>query len=265
MYLYAQTNLQLYNQVRQANYPESDFMQLAKAYELAMELFTGRYRANGKPFLAHLVGTASILVAQSAPMQVAIAGLLHAAYAQGDFGHSQFGITTAKRKYVKRFVSREVENLITQYTLLPWKATTLVDLRQRLTSLSEIENQVILMRLANELEDYLDLGMLYCQKDNQVRKGIDPQLMIELAQAFGYINLANHLEEVYEQTAVSQVPLSLCRTETVSFATPRYFSRNPNFLTQCKNLLKQILPPQLKTSLKQVRSLVKRERFRVNS
>jgi len=43
-------------------YDEQEIAAVKNSYELAMTLFTGRFRGSGKTFIAHLVGTASILV-----------------------------------------------------------------------------------------------------------------------------------------------------------------------------------------------------------
>lgn len=77
----AQTNLQLYAQLEPSQTPA-----VAAAYGLAAQLFTGQFRASGKPFLAHLVGTASLLAGQGRPLEEITTGLLHAAYDNGDFG-----------------------------------------------------------------------------------------------------------------------------------------------------------------------------------
>jgi (p)ppGpp synthase/HD superfamily hydrolase len=62
---YAQTNLQLYRQLRDRT--DADVALVAAAYELALSLFPRSFRATGKPFLCHLVGTASILDSHGAP------------------------------------------------------------------------------------------------------------------------------------------------------------------------------------------------------
>jgi hypothetical protein len=61
MYPFAQTNLQLFHQLRNAGYDEADLVCIHQAYQLACQVFTGFFRGSGKPFIAHLVGTASIL------------------------------------------------------------------------------------------------------------------------------------------------------------------------------------------------------------
>ncbi len=58
---YDQTNIQLFNQLRHAGYSQMELKLVRDAYELAMDLFTGRFQPSGKSFMAHVVGTASIL------------------------------------------------------------------------------------------------------------------------------------------------------------------------------------------------------------
>src|SRR5690349_4857301 len=82
----AQTNVMLYRQLHQIGYGSESLARVRAAYEFAAELFAGRFRACGRPFLAHLVGTTSILAEIGAAEIIVVAGLLHAAYEQGDFG-----------------------------------------------------------------------------------------------------------------------------------------------------------------------------------
>jgi (p)ppGpp synthase/HD superfamily hydrolase len=56
----AQTNLQLDRQLDRVGWPVDDRVRVAAAYDLAARLFTGQYRPNGKTFVAHVCGTASI-------------------------------------------------------------------------------------------------------------------------------------------------------------------------------------------------------------
>lgn len=65
----AQTNLQLYHQLQDANYSEQDLIFIHKAYNFATQLFTGFFRGSGKPFIAHLVDTASVLISLNKPIE----------------------------------------------------------------------------------------------------------------------------------------------------------------------------------------------------
>ncbi|NJL09589.1 MAG: hypothetical protein HC908_03480 [Calothrix sp. SM1_7_51] len=67
MHCFAQTNIQLFNQLHREGYSSTDLSLIANAYSLAMELFTGTFRPSKKTFIAHLVGTASILASLHAP------------------------------------------------------------------------------------------------------------------------------------------------------------------------------------------------------
>jgi (p)ppGpp synthase/HD superfamily hydrolase len=61
MHAYAQTNVQLFTQLRSEGYPETERELARDAYEFSIRLFTGLYLPSGKAFIDHLVGTASIL------------------------------------------------------------------------------------------------------------------------------------------------------------------------------------------------------------
>src|SRR4051812_50178326 len=71
---YAQTNLQLYAQLRRAGAAEQDLALVRAGYDLAMHLCPASFRGSGKPLLAHLVGTASILAAMDQSARVVTAG-----------------------------------------------------------------------------------------------------------------------------------------------------------------------------------------------
>ena len=58
---FAQTNIQLLNQLHREGYSADDLHLVRVAYRFAMDLFSGQFRASGKTFIAHLVGTASVL------------------------------------------------------------------------------------------------------------------------------------------------------------------------------------------------------------
>src|SRR6059058_2198532 len=101
---YAQTNIELYGQLFQADSPDADLRGVQAAYELAMRLFAGHFRPNHKPFLAHLVGTASILAAHGGDSRLVAAGLLHSAYSHGEFGDGSRAMTAAKRRTLHRAI-----------------------------------------------------------------------------------------------------------------------------------------------------------------
>jgi hypothetical protein len=68
-----------------------------------------------------------------------------------------------------------------------------------------IERDVVVMRLANELEDHLDLGMLYCgeQKRTWSSGSERCRLMVDIARRLGFPKLADELQQAIEETAVA--------------------------------------------------------------
>ena len=216
---YAQTNLQLYAQLRGLGYTNAKLGDVKRAYELAIQLFTGRYRANGKPFISHLVGTASILAAHGASIEVVVAGMLHATYLQGQFGDSQIGVTPARAKVLRRGAGDEAAKLIEEYSRLPWNGKVFNEWLREPRRMTSYNRGVILMRLANDLEDHLDHGMLYCNKAEKTRvMDTEAQPMpAQIAQELGYRALAAELAEAYAADAAAQIPEALRFQHTASF------------------------------------------------
>jgi len=216
---YAQTNIQLHNQLREEGYAEADLVRVGAAYDLAICLFAGRFRGSGKPFVSHLVGTASVLGSLHQPIAVVAAGLLHAAYTQGEFGSGVAGISDAKRHAVREAIGAEIEELIALYTTLPWNRSSLPDLARDLEIRDAKERIVLVMRLANELDDHLDLGMLYRHDAARCRRAIDEYLhiTIDIAQRLGFPGLAADLKRAFDETVSADVPPALRRHEAESF------------------------------------------------
>ncbi len=158
----AQTVVQLFNQLFACGYSQGDLSLIGSAYHLAMKLFTGRFRPSGKTFLAHLVGTASILAKLPVDAQLVAAGLLHAAYHAGDFGPSKKLDLEHKRAHVRTMQGERVEELIWAYHELTWTEETIKDLYPRVDRLGRCQRNVLLIKLANVLEEALDSSIAYC-------------------------------------------------------------------------------------------------------
>jgi len=220
---YAQTNIQLFNQLRRAQYSEADLSYICNAYQFALQIFIGRFRGSGKPFLSHLVGTASILTRVHAPIRVIAAGLLHAAYIYGEYEAEEKGMTDAKRKHVQRAVGVETEELIAGYTLLKWNKNTIPAIRDRLDILEPTERQILLIRLANELEDHLDYGVLYCGNAEQRREYIRSSLYlsVEIAHKLGFPSLAAALEYNFRDACSVEIPAAIRTSRNSSFLLER--------------------------------------------
>jgi (p)ppGpp synthase/HD superfamily hydrolase len=219
---FPQTNLQLYAQLVDLGYSEADLATVARSYELSMALFPGTYRASGKPFLAHLVGTAGIIATLRARAPVVATGLLHAAYTHGEFGNGWLGVSNAKRARVRAAVGPEIEDLVARYTALRWAPATIPAIRARLDAMTGLERDVLLVRLANELEDHLDLGILY---PGDVPRRLrfmreDLPAAVEMAERLGYPELAESLTAAFDQIERAAISPAVRRTEAESFRLP---------------------------------------------
>ena len=205
---FAQTNIQLYNQLQSLNYSTADIHKAAIGYRLAVDLFTGQYRGNGKPFINHLVGTASILASVSQPLDVVCAGLLHAAYMQGDFGTKKKGITPDKQNILRSAIGAPAESYVDRYTKVQNSSEKLDKyLKQSVTDIDESEKSIIVMCLANTLEDHLDLGMVYSSSAKRANNAARIDLEIDLAKQLGYVTLAQNLSKVKELNLKDDIAL----------------------------------------------------------
>jgi (p)ppGpp synthase/HD superfamily hydrolase len=238
MFPYAQTNIQLYRQLDAEGYPVADVETVARAHGVAMPLFPGIYRGSGRPFLAHLVGTASVLVSLRARVPVVVSGLLHAVYTHGEFGTGWRGINEAKRAKIRGEVGEEVEELIARYTQLTWRPGTVAAISARLDAMDPIERDVLLVRLANELEDHLDLGILY-SADHAWRLGFmkkDLPATVDMAERLGAPALAKRLAEAFADVSSARVSPALRGSHGESFQVP-LASHRPRLRVALSHLL----------------------------
>ncbi|MCM3870445.1 MAG: hypothetical protein ND895_07130 [Pyrinomonadaceae bacterium] len=208
MYSYAQTNIQLFNQLQEAGYEHADLVCVRDAYTVAMRLFTGCFRQSGKTFISHLVGTASILAESRAPASTVAAGLLHSAYSHGEFGTGERSISEDKRKQLTLVVGPKIEHLVAQYTLSPWDEQTISALLNSFPPPGSVAREVLLIRLANELEDHLDCAALYSGAPEYRRGVINDYLFqcIEIAEKLGFPALASTLSRAFEETLSNELP-----------------------------------------------------------
>jgi hypothetical protein len=76
----AQSRFALREQALARGYDEDEVCGFERACDLATLLFDGLYRPDGRPFLSHVIGTASALVRYDLQPPLVQAGLLHAAF-----------------------------------------------------------------------------------------------------------------------------------------------------------------------------------------
>jgi (p)ppGpp synthase/HD superfamily hydrolase len=208
----AQTIIQLLRQVQLDGGTEEMLRSIFQAYELAMRLFTGSYSGSGKTTIAHLVGTASFLYELHAPTAVIAAGLLHSAYLTGDFGDGDVRITQTKRDRVKSEVGSAVEEYLFRFANLSWRPETIPSIAASLDTKGPVDRDVILIRLADDLDRHRDLGALYLYRDSadahEFIRCCGP-VMLAMARQLGYPSLANELDRVFCETLHAEIPAFL--------------------------------------------------------
>ncbi len=143
----AQTNLEFYAQVIDHPYSQAQRRRIAGAYQFALKQVFPLARGSGKPFIAHLVGTASLVLESGCPEDWVIAALLHAIYQRrvpfaGGLSPEQ------RRSVVSGQFGQDVDDLVHRYT--DFEAE---DLGRVTLDYPEANADVVTLRLADELED----------------------------------------------------------------------------------------------------------------
>ncbi|WP_376696637.1 HD domain-containing protein [Wenzhouxiangella sp. EGI_FJ10305] len=213
--LIPQTNLQLFRQMLSLGYDESSVELANRAYLFAAHQTCRILRGSGKPFVCHLVGTAGILVEAGQDADCIGAALMHAMY-QDRIPFPDDRDLKLRREYIRQHFGKSVESLVHDYhnfEVVRLDQFSLEQLRKRRT--------VVMMRLADELEDLLDHGVaMHGQPEDDETVGGSAasrrvqkmQLASEYqraARAIGVSTIEQHLEYWLEQTASPQWPRSL--------------------------------------------------------
>ena len=227
---YAQSILELFNQVHRDGYDKSDLQLLRDTYALAVRAFTGLIRPSGKLFIAHCVGTASVLHCAGAPPCITCAGLLHSAYMHGGLAGWGAGAPKAARSEVRTLLGAEVEGLVARYATFEWNRRTIPTICRALQAYDTVGKGVVLMRLANEVDENLDGGVLYLANLERKRETDRPivPLLVEMARQLGYGSLGRELAVVFEQTLSARTPDSKPQglQRLVSLQVPRSCRRS---------------------------------------
>jgi (p)ppGpp synthase/HD superfamily hydrolase len=208
--------------MRDRRYNDQDLALVKSAYDLAARLFTAEFRGSGKPLLAHLIGTASVLCALEVPAPLLAAAVLHAAYIFGEFGDGRRGCDPAKRATVRAAVGSDIERIVMRYHDLRWNNGTVAAIAAGVSRMDAEAKSVLLIRLANELEDHLDLGVLYCGNAEDRRRDIQSSLYlcIEMSRALGQAGLAGEFQQAFEDVLTRDVPEVLRSSREYTYALP---------------------------------------------
>jgi hypothetical protein len=222
-------------------YSDTQLAVVHRAYELLITIYPGYYQADGKPFVAHTVGVASILGHLHFPVDLVAVGLLHNIYGNGDFGDGlNFVATRHRRRIVREAVGEPIEATINRFSKCRIQRGTLPDLRNRLDQLDPIHKRLIVIDLADYLEKYVDLGVCYWGNNRWITDAVakDGENLIAVASRLGYPQLGAMLKEAFAQANAAQIPDSLRASngwEKLDLIVPR----------SCRRLLRPVLRKQL--------------------
>ena len=208
----AQTNLQLYNQLRAQGRSLEELEVVHRAYEFLTTIYPGYYQADGKPFVAHTVGVASILAHLGLPTEFVAAGLLHNIYGNGDFGDGLSNVVTeARRRIVRKEVGERIEVLIDRFRKFRVGPKSIQDISSRLDQVDQSDKNLVIIDLADYLEKYVDLGVCYWGNSRSLVDVVAKhgEQLIAIAMRLGYPQLATMLAEAFEQASEAEIPDSL--------------------------------------------------------
>lgn len=149
----AQTNLQLFMQMMEEDYTEEEILAINEAYLFTINKVHLMFRGSGKPFICHLTGTASLMVTCKQPITVVLAGLMHALY-QNRVPFEGHKNIKKRREIIKAKFGAECDRLIYEYTEFEMTGINDINLDN-----VQVDDKVLLMRIADELEDIVDYGL----------------------------------------------------------------------------------------------------------
>ena len=191
---FAQTYPQLISHVRSLGYEPVEVARVRDGYDFAEAMADGLYRPQGVPLITHLVRTASIVAAERLPVPVVNAALNHAAYELHKFTDSRRSSDVdAHRDEVRAALGVDVEELVWAYHSTPWYGVV-EEYVHRVGECSERTTQVLLVRLANVLEDHLDGSQLFATPTGKPLEA-NPDT-VALARALGRHELADEIDIV---------------------------------------------------------------------
>ena len=188
----AQTNLELYAQAIARGYSQTERQRLGDAYLFALHQVFPLARGSGKPFIAHLVGTASLALESGCPDDWVIGALLHALYQRRVPFRGGISPDDRRGLVAARF-GAAVDDLVLRYT-----AAESWYLRHCPDELIAVERDVLTLRLADELEDLsghaLALHGSSSSEDAGVRGGFTSRRNAKIDEAPALLELARRLE-----------------------------------------------------------------------
>lgn len=174
---------------------------MQKTYRLAQRMFAGQFRGGGKPFVCHLVGTASTMADYDRRPVLLVASMLHAAFEFGEFPDGRFGgETPAHVAWLAKQIGAHATNLVATHNRTDFSPNAVAAMAEvAKQGRPGIDRDMLLMRLCNEVDDLSDGGSAFAAKRGakMVPHGRNCAF---LASNAGYPNLGDRLVRISEQS-----------------------------------------------------------------
>ena len=194
-----------------------------KIYRLSQELFGSQFRASGKPFTSHLIGTASAACVERPPAYVIGAALCHLPLKNGEF--RPFSSSRKKLNLLDSVLGKEATDLDRVYEEIQRKK------KHRFDSLESgrwqptlKEQYALLIWAANEIDDELDAGALFAAPER--RDPLSQRRVVELAKRYEWMelkSLAQDVDQLAEQRSwASEMASNRISAYNINSLTGRY-------------------------------------------
>ena len=197
----ARTNVQLMNQLIRQGRSQEALKRVYDAYNLAVDLYSGYFQGDGKPFVSHVISVASTVAFLGLPDDLVVAAVVHNIYCNGDFGDGEENVVTpARQARVRAVVGKRVDDLLVRFRGLRLRRSLDRVLRD-FDALSEDDRQLLLMDLADHYEKFLDGALAYYGDCSWILDFDVPNMpkMVALAERLGHPQLGRQLAEVMRE------------------------------------------------------------------
>ena len=130
---------------------------------------------------------------------------------------------------------------------MPWNVNSIPEIHESMAQYDEIQRSVLLIRLANEVDDYRDFGALHT-KDPDKRLNIVKScgdLVVSIAAELDYSYLASELSRAFSECIVVDLDQLPCGMGQYSYILPpKTYRRTPalairNLLAKLRRSLRQ--------------------------
>jgi GT2 family glycosyltransferase len=202
-----QTRSDLLDLAQERGYRDRDLAVIADAYHLAHVLTTGGYRPCGRPFVNHLVGTASVLLRYDFSVETVAAGLMHAAYTHS---HPHPEGPAAAVAAVATMLGGEgspVERAVRAYARSESAfATPVVEDADSVSQLPVLEAQILAIAAANEIDMHLSGEIRYSGRTDALAPDL-VRTITRVCEVLGVSGLADTLAQARRSCAAPPAEL----------------------------------------------------------